>query len=82
MINFLCFFTTIFNRVKVRTCKYNQDFGQISKANTYLINKTSTAKLSGETMAKNLSKTLLMMIITIMTWIIDAANIKNCIKTF
>ncbi|WVZ17204.1 hypothetical protein V8G54_010186 [Vigna mungo] len=46
-----------------------------------LINKTSTAQFSGETMPKNFFKTLLMMIISISGRVIDSPNIKNSIKT-
>jgi len=47
----------------------------------YLINKTSTAQFSGETMPKNFFETLLMMIIPISSRVIDSPNIKNSIKT-
>lgn len=49
----------------------------------YLVDKSSTAKFCVESMSKNLTEALLVMIIAMPTGIIDTPNIKNniqCIK--
>ena len=46
----------------------------------YLVDKSSTAKFCVESMSKNLTEALLVMIIAMPTGIIDTPNIKNSIQ--
>jgi hypothetical protein len=46
----------------------------------YLVHKSSTAKFCVESMSKNLTEALLVMIIAMPTGIIDTPNIKNSIQ--
>lgn len=57
-------------------------FWSILHTTNHLVNKTSTAELSIETMSKNFLKTLLVMIVTVLRRIINPSYIKYCIKLF
>ena len=51
-----------------------------SKALVYLVNKTGTAELGVESVPKHLFKAFLVMIVAVMEGIINASNVKHCIK--